>query len=231
MAMSTEQAHCASRPDTLIVMLPGSYSRPEEFAQAGFVKAVRERRLATDLQLVDAHVGYYSDRSIIDRLQADVIEPARAQGYKHIWLLGISIGAFGAMILSEAHPQSITGIVALGPYLGKRGTSTEIEAQGGLRTWSAPVGPLGREEIDAIMWRWLQGYGAPDEPHGGSRPELYLGYGLDDRFRFSDELLAPVLPSDHVFTTEGGHDWVPWAALWQRVLDKLPLPVDDSCAI
>jgi hypothetical protein len=28
------------------------------------------------------------------------------------------------------------------------------------------------------------------------------------------------LPADHVFTTEGGHDWAPWLTLWKQVLDS-----------
>lgn len=44
----------------------------------GFVRAVRERQLGVDMVLVDAHLGYYSDRSMIDRLQSDIVAPARA---------------------------------------------------------------------------------------------------------------------------------------------------------
>ncbi|MEP7099757.1 MAG: alpha/beta hydrolase [Burkholderiales bacterium] len=218
-----EPAPCATRPDTLLVMLPGSYSRPEEFVQEGFVRAARERGIAADLVLVDAHVGYYADRSIVDRLRADVIAPALAQGYTRIWLVGISIGAFGALIYGEAQPQGIAGIVALGPYLGKRALIEEINAQGGLKSWRAPVGPLEPDDIGNIVWRWLQ-------TDAASRPDLFLGYGRDDRFVVSDRLLAAALPADRVFTAAGGHDWAPWLALWNEVLDKMPLKRDAACA-
>jgi pimeloyl-ACP methyl ester carboxylesterase len=254
------------RSDTLLVMLPGSYALPEDFIREGFVQAVRDRHLALDMVLVDAHLGYYSDRSIIDRLRADVIAPARARGYRHIWLMGISIGAFGAMILAETLPQDFDGVIALGPYLGKRAMSEEINAQGGLRSWRAPQGTLDREEIDAILWRWLQrnalllqqagqqrpsahpqvllslpsgehlppagvkslrplppGEGGGEGAQRSGLPQIYLGYGLDDRFKFSDGLLAAALPADHVFTTEGGHDWGPWLVLWKRALDSTVL--------
>jgi pimeloyl-ACP methyl ester carboxylesterase len=217
-----EPAPCAARPDTLLVMLPGSYSRPEEFVQEGFVRATRERGIAADIVLVDAHVGYYADKSIVERLRADVIGPALAQGYTHVWLVGISIGAFGALIYGEAQPQGIAGIAAIGPYLGKRALSEEIDAKGGLRAWRAPVGKLDPDDIDTIVWRWLQ-------TDAATRPELFLGYGRDDRFVFSDRLLAATLPADRVFTAPGGHDWAPWRAIWNEMLDRMPLKRAAGC--
>jgi pimeloyl-ACP methyl ester carboxylesterase len=223
------QAPCTPRPDTLLVMLPGSYSRPEEFVDEGLVAAVRERGIVADIVVVDAHVGYYSDRSIVYRLRQDVIEPARTQGYRQVWLIGVSIGAFGALIYAEAQPQQVDGIVALGPYLGKRGLVEEIRAQGGLQRWRAPVGALDPADIDTIVWRWLQAYAGAAQPP--QRPPLFLGYGLDDRFRVSDDLLAAALPPARVFTADGGHDWGPWRALWARTLVALPLARVPRCAV
>ena len=205
MASLSEPARCATPADTLLVMLPGSFARPEEFMREGFVQAVRERRLAVDMVLVDAHLGYYSDRSIIDRLQADI----------------------GAMIHTQAQPEGITGIVALGPYLGKRSVTEQVRAAGGLARWQAPGGVLAADEIDLILWRWLQGAHAD----GGAAPvPLYLGYGLADRFLADDKLLAAALPAGRVFTAAGGHDWPVWLTLWQRMLDVLPLRRDPTCA-
>ena len=226
MASLPEPARCATPADTLLVMLPGSFARPEEFVREGFVLAVRERRLAVDMVLVDAHLGYYSDRSIIDRLQADIVAPARARRYRSIWLVGVSVGAFGAMIYTQAQPEGITGIVALAPYLGKRSVTEQVRAAGGLARWQAPGGVLAADEIDLNLWRWLQGARAD----GGAAPApLYLGYGLADRFRADDELLVAALPAERVFTAPGGHDWPVWLTLWQRMLDVLPLPRDATC--
>lgn len=227
MAALPEPARCATPADTLLVMLPGSFARPEEFAREGFVRAVRERQLAVDMVLVDAHLGYYSDRSIIDRLQADIVAPARARGYRSVWLVGISVGAFGALIHTQAQPEGITGIVALGPYLGKRSVTEQVRAAGGLSRWQAPGGVLAADEIDLILWRWLQG-GRVDG--SGVPVPLHLGYGLADRFLVDDELLAATLPAERVFTAEGGHDWPVWLSLWQRMLGVLPLRRDPTCA-
>ena len=223
-------AACETPPDTLLVMLPGRGAYPEDFLREGFVAALRERRIAADVVLADAHLGYYAEKSIIVRLQNDVLAPARARGYRHVWLMGISMGTFGALINTEQYPDGIDGIIALGPYLGVRAAAERINAQGGLRDWPAPSGWLDKvADVDVIVWRWLQAYRDPRT--AAQRPAFYLGYGREDRFVFSDDLLAAVLPEGHVFTTEGGHDWPPWIALWRRMLDVLPLPRDASCAV
>ncbi len=226
---------CAVRPETLLVMLPGAYSRPEDFIREGFVDAVRERAIAADVVLVDAHLGYYERRTVLDRVYADVIVPARAAGYRKIWLVGISIGGFGSMLVAEAHPGEIDGIVAIGPYLGERPTIDAITAQGGLREWQAPASPRVAEDDrrETLLWTWLQRYAHSPASTAAAGlappPPLWLAYGTEDRFGTGHRLLAAVLPPDHVVTAPGGHDWRPWVATWSRVLDRLPLPHDPGC--
>ena len=215
-------ANCASAATTLVVMLPGASSTTDEFVREGFVQQLRERRIAADVLLADAHMGYYNGRSIVARLEADVLEPARARGYNAIWLLGISVGGFGALLHEEAIPGRIAGLVLLAPYLGQRPLTDEISRAGGLGAWKAPAGNLPAEDTDAMLWRWLQEYGATASSAG--RPPLYLGYGISDRFAPSHRLLAAALPAGQVFTTPGGHDWGPWRALWEQMLAALPLP-------
>ena len=208
-------------------MLPGGGSRPEEFVSEGLVAALRERSIAADVLLVDAHVGYFRERSIVDRLRADVIGPARSGGYRHIWLAGISIGAFGALLYSEANPQDIDGIALLGPYLGKRAIGEAIEAQGGLQRWQAAQAVPGPADDDTPIWRWLQPYA--ERPRTTPRPELFLGYGRSDRLEFNQRLLAAALPPDRVFARDGGHDYPPWLAAWRGMLDTMPLRRDPTC--
>jgi S-formylglutathione hydrolase FrmB len=210
------------RSDTLLVFLPGAFLKPEEFEREGFVSAVQERDLAADSLLVDADVSYYYDQTFIERLQQDVIEPQRAVGYQKIWLVGISIGGFGALIHELAKPGTVDGIVTLAPYLGRRPIGAEIHKAGGLRAWKAPEGPPPDQEVDRKLWPWLQQYASPARPE--TLPPLYLGFGLGDRFAANHRLLADALPSGHVFTTEGGHDWPQWSQLWRKMLDVLPLP-------
>ena len=222
-------AHCASRPDTLLVLLPGSYSLPEDFEREGFVAALRERRIAVDLRLVDAHVAYYRERSIIDRLRADVIAPARAQGYRHIWIAGISLGGLGAMLYAQARPEDIDGIVALAPYLGSRDIAAQIAQAGGLRAWTPADGSPGADDLDGNLWRSLKQRAGAGPDAGSPEAPFVLGYGLTDRFVFNDDVLAAALPPSRVFTTDGGHDWPVWKRLWRQLLPTLALPVDPTC--
>jgi S-formylglutathione hydrolase FrmB len=216
-------ANESSRSETLMIFLPGAFLRPEDFEREGFVSAVRERDLAADVLLVHADVSYYYDQTFIERLDSDVLRPQRARGYRSIWLVGISIGGFGALIHELARPGTVDGIVALAPYLGRRPLGAEIHKAGGLRAWKAPSGPLPDEEVDRKLWPWLQQY-ADSKKAARHLPPLYLGFGLADRFAANHRLLAEALPSGHVFTTEGGHDWPQWSRLWKKMLDVLPLP-------
>lgn len=226
LATVLETQRCTRQADTLLVMLPGAYSTPDEFEREGFVEAVRENRLAVDVMLVDAHLGYYNDRSVLERLNADVIAPARRQGYRQIWIVGISLGGFGGLLYAQTHPGELAGVVAIAPYLGERTLSTDIANAGGLAKWNGPLDTATtppRTPNETQLWQWLRGYAGHTQT-AGARPPLYLGYGLDDRFAFSHRLLAGVLPAPRVFTTEGGHDWPEWRRLWQRLLPTLSLP-------
>jgi pimeloyl-ACP methyl ester carboxylesterase len=218
---------CTTKPDTLVVMLPGAASRPEEFETEGLVDAMRTRGIAADVVLVDAHLGYYRNRSVVDRLRADVVAPALAQGYRQVWLVGISLGGVGALLYAAQQPQGIAGIVAIAPYLGEPATLEAIRAQGGLQTWRAPPDPLEPDDIGSVLWRWLQPYALAPAPV--DRPPLYLGYGLADRLRPGHDLLAAALPAGHVFTAPGDHDYPAWRAVWAQALDAAPLPRDPGC--
>jgi pimeloyl-ACP methyl ester carboxylesterase len=221
-----EPAQCARPADTLVVMLPGSYSLPEDFRSHGFVKILRDRHVAADLVLVDAHVGYYQNRSIVDRLSADVIQPARARGYKHVWLAGISIGGVGAMLYAAMHPNDVDGVVLIAPYLGTPLTAKAIKTAGGLAKWPLPL-ITPEDPLDPLLWGWLQGQVGTDP--SVRKVSLWLGYGLDDRFVYNDDVLRAALPARGVFTTPGGHDWPPWTALWTQIVAALPLPTDATC--
>ena len=52
---------CNTQPATLIAFLPGAYDKPQDFIDQGFVSAVRRQKIHADVQLVDAHMGYYTD--------------------------------------------------------------------------------------------------------------------------------------------------------------------------
>lgn len=219
---------CRGRSDTLVVMLPGAYSRPPEFVEAGFLQALRERGSSADVLIVDSHLGYFTDRSVLNRLRDEVVLPAREQGYRRVWLVGISLGGFGALRYAMSPGAEIDGVLALAPYLGPRRLTQEIEAAGGPRAWRA-AGLHGNaasagDELDRELWNAFSG------PAGKlPLPNVYLGYGLDDRFAGAHRRFAELLPTERVRTAPGGHDWPAWRALWRDWLGQ-GLLADARCA-
>jgi pimeloyl-ACP methyl ester carboxylesterase len=210
--------HEAQRPDCLIVFLPGRWNRALQYATEQFVQAVYDAGIQADMVAVEAHYGYYARRTVVTRLREDVIAPAQAQGYRQIWLVGVSMGGLGALLYVRDYPDDITGVVALAPFLGDTDVITEIRAAGGVQQWQPAA--LAPGDYQRQLWQWLKTHLA--RPEAGAR--LYLGYGQQDRFAAAHHLLATSLPATQVFTNPGGHDWHTWRPLWQAFLKQAALP-------
>ena len=212
-----EPARPGQRADTLLVLLPGAYDTPQDFGQLGFVSAVRERRLPVDLLLLDAHTGYYTSQQIIERLLDEVVQPARAQGYARIWLVGISLGGYGSLLFARRHGELIDGLFVMAAFLGRRDLPAAIGRAGGLRAWDGELASA--DASDLALWRWLRARADAAAP---PKPPLWIGYGEHDRFVASNRLIAATLPPAQVLVTDGGHEWAPWRRLWDRFLDARP---------
>lgn len=212
---------CEIRPDTLIVFLPGAYDTPEDLIEQGFVSAVRQQKISADIQLVDAHIGYYNQRQIVQRLDEEIVAPARAQGYRNIWFVGISLGGYGTLLHAINKPGTIDGFFLMAPYLGKRDLPALIERQGGLSKWSVPNNQAAE---DVAIWQWLQQYSSKSN----HLPAAYLGYGKSDRFAQPNSVMADVLAPANRFVIAGGHDWATWKQLWNQFLTAAPLPRSES---
>jgi pimeloyl-ACP methyl ester carboxylesterase len=197
---------------TLIVLLPGRRDSPEDFGRFDFPALAARAGVVADMVAVDAHLGYYYHRTIVERLHEDVIAPARKR-YARIWLAGISIGGTGSLLYAAEHPQNVDGILLLAPYLGEKDLIDEVAAAGGLRGWSPPA-RLAPDDFQLQLWVWLKSYFDRSE----NRPPLYLGYGRSDSFARADGLLGGALPPGHVLTAPGGHDWRTWKELWKLFL-------------
>lgn len=212
-------AAAADDRKVLLVLMPGIREVPTDLVRAGFVEAVRRRGIAAEVVIPDAHIGYFRERSFIERLRADVLAPARARGFDTIWLAGISLGGFGSLLYASQAPiDEVDGLVVLAPYLGNDRLVAEVAAAGSLAAWDPGV--PGPGDAERRLLAWLQGYGDA----GRERPALWLGYGTADRFAPMNAQLARLLPAEHVVTVPGGHTWGPWTMLWDRLLDRMPLP-------
>jgi pimeloyl-ACP methyl ester carboxylesterase len=208
------QAPGAATNRVLLIMLPGAGIAAAAFAEHGMVAAVREHGLAADIIAVQPDLELYLDGGIAAALHSEIIEPALAQGFTRIWLLGISLGGMGALLYAGAHEAAVEGLVLLAPFLGTKGTIAEVAKAGGLASWKAAQSAT--TDPEKTMLVWLQDY-LIKRP---ASPALYLGYGSEDRFAPGHRLLAGHLPDDCVVSAEGGHDWETWLTLWRLVLDR-----------
>jgi pimeloyl-ACP methyl ester carboxylesterase len=204
------------RNRVLLVMLPGVGIEPGAFADRGLVASVHERGLPVDVVAAGPRLDLYLDGTIATALHHAIVEPALRQGYARLWFLGISLGGMGALLYAGADAAPVEGMVLLAPFLGTQGTIAEIAGAGGLASWQA--GASAATAPECRMLAWLQQFLARPP----ARPAVYLGYGRGDRFSQGHRMLAERLPDLRVVTTEGGHDWKTWAALWRRILDAEP---------
>jgi alpha-beta hydrolase superfamily lysophospholipase len=191
-----------------MIWLPGAYDEAKDFEQRGFAHAVKQRRKQLDLQFVDLEMQHLNDRDALERLQCDIVLPARDSGAS-IWLAGISLGGLAALDYASSHLDEVDGLCLLAPYLGNRMLINEI-ASAGLAAWEP--GDLAESDPERRIWRYIK-------TRVDSRP-LLLGYGKDDRFAAAQDLLAGALPANAVNVIGGGHDWRTWISLWERFLDS-----------
>jgi pimeloyl-ACP methyl ester carboxylesterase len=215
---SVEYAAPQAPARCLFVFLPGMGDRAETFEERGFVEALRQRQLSADVLAADATFGYYRSGTFLERLNLDLIAPAKTRGYQEIWLVGPSLGGFGSLFFARAHAADITGVLAITPYLGQREVIREITAAGGLKNWQAPakVETPDQENYQRELWRWLQAATQGRE----AAPLIFAGYGKEDRLRDADALLTAELPPARVFLTEGGHEWPAWRRILDAFLDS-----------
>jgi pimeloyl-ACP methyl ester carboxylesterase len=195
-----------------VLLMPGAYQEPEDFVAAGFAAAVHARGLDMDLEFIAPELAHLLDRSVLEALHSEVVQPSRQAGCRELWLGGASLGGFIALAYAEQHLHTLDGLCLLAPYLGNRIVTGEVAQAGGLQHWRP--GPLAADDEERRVWALIQRLSqAPFR--------VYVGLGSGDRFGHGHGLLAEALPASVVEYAEGGHDWPTWLTLWERFLDKL----------
>ncbi|CAD7837542.1 MAG: hypothetical protein [Olavius algarvensis Gamma 3 endosymbiont] len=202
----------------VIVLLPGFGDGPQHYLDYGFVKTVRQANPAFDVVAANAHFGYYRNYSVVERLHQDIIAPLQSR-YDEIWLVGISMGGFGAAAYAMNNPDIVDGMILLAPFMGSADVVAEIDAAGGLARWAPP-------ELSAIeddrerrfyeLWRFYQAYARAPE----RKPSLYLGFGNEDHLRGPNSIVANVLLPERSLVLDGGHKWLVWQPLFTELVQR-----------
>jgi pimeloyl-ACP methyl ester carboxylesterase len=207
----------AQQAASLLVLLPGAHMSLADFWQQGLVAAVRERRLATDILAADINYTHVMEKTVVERLHEKVILPARAKGYRQIWLAGISLGALNALMYAAQHAQLLTGLHLIAPYPGTGDICAEIREAGGPVVWART--PAAEQGDEREAWRWLA------HQHAGAiaAPWVSFSCGSEDRFVRNQRMLSELISPERVHWQVGRHDWSAWLALWQRWLEQCPL--------
>ncbi len=215
-------AKAAERGHSLFVFLPGRRDRASDFVRREFVGLARGRITGVDCLTVDATLGYYLDGSIAERLQREIIGPAHANGYREIWLVGVSMGGLGAFFHEREYPGKVSGLILLAPFVGDDlNLFAEIDAAGGAESWARSQPPVATErkraEFQRELWRYLGRLPSEDS----SPLQIWMAYGETDRLRPGFERLRSVLREERVIRLKGGHTWEVWKRGFTAILARI----------
>ncbi|MCB9735505.1 MAG: alpha/beta fold hydrolase [Deltaproteobacteria bacterium] len=203
----------------LVVLLPGFGDGPEDFVERGVVARLEAVGPEVDVIAADAHFGYYrGDFTVVERLHADVVAPAlAARRYAKVWVVGVSMGGYGALAYAMDHADVVTGAIVLAPYLGPDDVFEAVRDAGGLAAWTPPD-PATIEDDElrhaTRLWAFLKAAAAT------GAPALWVGVGDDDGLAPVVRLVTAALPADHALEREGGHGWVVWVPLFDALVSR-----------
>lgn len=209
----------------VVVMLPGRGDDLADLQRRGAAQIILSEWPDADVILAGLTLPYYSSGVATRRLHDEVIAPLKLQGYRHIWVAGISLGGLGALLYDQAYPGQLDGMLLLSPYLGDNAIQQEIRAAGGLSAWNpGPVQPMGPRTFQRELWRYLKQW-AQDPARTQT---VWLAYGTNERFRAGIELMSPTLPAEHVRMLPGRHNWALWNPALHQLLQAVQKGVRDN---
>ncbi|MBU0480017.1 MAG: alpha/beta hydrolase [Proteobacteria bacterium] len=200
----------------LLILLRGRGGSHQDFEKQGIIEEVRKRGIPFDVVVPDAHFGYYKAEILEERLKEDIIDPARAKGYRNIWLAGFSMGGVGSLFHIRRYKNDVEGVILISPFLGWNHILSEIKEAGGLTDWTVPSDR--ENDWQYLIWSWIKEYETERERY----PEIYLGFGEDDLMTGSGpELFSHSLKEGNYFSIPGNHNYKTFKEIWQQHMIRL----------
>lgn len=191
---------------TLIVLLHGRGGAASNFVKYGAVEQIAACRPGANILGVDSHFGYYRKRIITERLRTDIIKPARENGIRQVWIMGISMGGLGSLVYRQRYPDDIEAVILMAPFLGKWDELDLYMKNPQLARESGDPDYVG-------IWDALSTTSADD-------PAITLAFGESDDFNNQHRWLAGQLDAGKIVSGPGGHNWNAWQELWPEALSR-----------
>ena len=203
----------------LLVVLPGVGSDAQTLKDRDVHGAIHRAWPQADVLLTSATIAYYARRVLVQRVEQDVLAPARQQGYKEIWLAGASIGGMGAIMYERQHPHQVNGLLLFAPWLGSDKLLEEIRNAGGVKRWEPGAVPaeINDDNFEREMWRVIKGWS--QNPAEAKR--IWLVCGSDDKLIEANRMAAEALPKSQYLEVDGAHDWDTWLNSAELVVAKV----------
>ena len=201
------------KSDKLIIFIPGVYDSVDKFKRESFFRDARKAGIKADMVAININAGHLAKRVMIPRIRKDVFRPTRNEGYKNIWMVGVSIGGLSSLVYLQHHEKDLCGVVVLAPFLADDRLIEEVRKFGGIKKW-VPEAEKIKDSIDDqinSLWNWLT--------TKNDFSNIYLGYGKQDRFIVGSHLLETFLEPSHVVSMDGEHDWIAGRKLWNEQLN------------
>ncbi len=211
--MEVVNFHTSPTNENIVILLPGLGMAIEDYQKQAVVEKIRACNQNIDIIGADAYVAYYRDKTLDAKLYHDVIKPAQAAGKKKIWLLGTSLGGFGAIIYRTIRPQDLAGIIIMAPYIGEQ---DDFDTYSALRASNDK-----NQSIDIDIPEFVDFWdNLAQTAHDPTAVEIILAYGEQDKFATMQTWLAQLLPKEQVVTAAGAHKWKVWNSIWEDTLSK-----------
>ncbi|MDH5369955.1 MAG: alpha/beta hydrolase [Gammaproteobacteria bacterium] len=203
------------KTDRLIIFLPGLYDTADKFKDEDFFLIARKAGITADMVSANVNVLHLVEDMMVKRIESDVFLDAKNNGYKNIWLVGVSLGGLNSLLFYREHSKNICGVVTLAPYVANKPLIKEIQDAENIKYWvpGSVENEYAFEKKLHFLWVWLK-----EQVSKNNLNNIYLGYGKQDMHIEGIKLLQNILDKKNIVTVEGGHNWETGQKIWQQQL-------------